>query len=272
MNCDRRARVDLPAVEPRTTDGSGDGCLRAARSPRRGVATERRSGSPANAARSASACHLSSARARVLTPQETIDRLDTRLKLASEGSTDAPQRHRTLRATVEWSTGLPRRPTRAALRRLSILRAPAKASASWLADCRTPPLGRGRLARPEPSSAPCWRTSSWATTTMPAAPDGKRSTSSTGPATLPASLRRSTGSLSWPSRSTRLSAPCSSPNLPLRSRDEIGGGASLADRGQGHRSPEIALAGRLTNTKLLEGHRRGRELSFEDVLDLASTI
>lgn len=49
------------------------------------------------------AIELAAARARVLTPAEIADRLDDHLRLLVGGPRVAPDRHRTLRAAVDWS-------------------------------------------------------------------------------------------------------------------------------------------------------------------------
>ncbi|MEU1971653.1 DUF4062 domain-containing protein [Microbacterium sp. NPDC019599] len=52
------------------------------------------------------AIELAAARMRVLTPVAILDRLDRQLPLLVESSRDLPERQRTLRSTIEWSTGL----------------------------------------------------------------------------------------------------------------------------------------------------------------------
>ncbi|MGE5433223.1 MAG: BTAD domain-containing putative transcriptional regulator [Candidatus Doudnabacteria bacterium] len=49
------------------------------------------------------AIELSAARVRVLTLPALLDRLDRRLGLLSAGGRDTPERHQTLRATIDWS-------------------------------------------------------------------------------------------------------------------------------------------------------------------------
>jgi predicted ATPase/class 3 adenylate cyclase len=49
------------------------------------------------------AIELAAARTRVLPPDQLLDRLDRRLPLLTGRRRDAPERHRTLRATIEWS-------------------------------------------------------------------------------------------------------------------------------------------------------------------------
>jgi predicted ATPase/class 3 adenylate cyclase len=49
------------------------------------------------------ALELAAARIKVLTPAQMLDRLGHSLDLLTSGSHDAPERHRTLRGTIEWS-------------------------------------------------------------------------------------------------------------------------------------------------------------------------
>ncbi|MER6154287.1 BTAD domain-containing putative transcriptional regulator [Streptomyces sp. NPDC001868] len=66
------------------------------------------------------ALELAATRVRSLGIRELHDRLDDRFKLLNSGYRDAPSRHRTLQATLDWSWGLldPREQT--VLRRLSV--------------------------------------------------------------------------------------------------------------------------------------------------------
>ena len=52
------------------------------------------------------ALELAAARSKVLLPEQLLERLGRRLPLLSGGSRDAPERQRTLRATIDWSYDL----------------------------------------------------------------------------------------------------------------------------------------------------------------------
>lgn len=65
------------------------------------------------------AIELAAPRLRTLTPGELVDRLDRRLALLAGGS-DLPERHQTLRATLDWSYELLPEPARAVLAALSL--------------------------------------------------------------------------------------------------------------------------------------------------------
>jgi predicted ATPase len=52
------------------------------------------------------ALELAAARARVLAPAELLERLDQRLLVLGGGVRDLPERQRTIRSTIEWSTHL----------------------------------------------------------------------------------------------------------------------------------------------------------------------
>jgi predicted ATPase/class 3 adenylate cyclase len=49
------------------------------------------------------AVELAAARTKLLTPERLLERLDSALTLLTVGARDAPERQRTLRATIEWS-------------------------------------------------------------------------------------------------------------------------------------------------------------------------
>ncbi|MGI5350759.1 ATP-binding protein [Streptomyces sp. CA-250714] len=66
------------------------------------------------------AVELAAARVRVLSVPEIADRLSDRFRLLRGGARDVPERHRTLRAVVEWSWNLLEPAGRAALRTLSV--------------------------------------------------------------------------------------------------------------------------------------------------------
>jgi predicted ATPase/class 3 adenylate cyclase len=52
------------------------------------------------------AIELAAARTKLFSPEKLLSRLDDRLKLLSGTSADTPERHQTLRATIEWSYNL----------------------------------------------------------------------------------------------------------------------------------------------------------------------
>jgi predicted ATPase len=66
------------------------------------------------------AIELAAARARVLSPQAIVARLDQSLALLTGGKRDEPERHQTLRAAIEWSLNLLRPEERVFFRRLGI--------------------------------------------------------------------------------------------------------------------------------------------------------
>jgi non-specific serine/threonine protein kinase len=65
------------------------------------------------------AIEMAAARLRVLEPQDVLDRLDDRFRLLTDGARTAIPRHRTLRATLDWSFELLEETDRAVLRRMS---------------------------------------------------------------------------------------------------------------------------------------------------------
>ncbi|TCO61057.1 ATP-binding protein [Actinocrispum wychmicini] len=66
------------------------------------------------------AVELAAARVRTMSVAEIARRLDDRFALLRGGSRDAPQRHRTLHAVVDWSWNLLDAPARTAMRALAI--------------------------------------------------------------------------------------------------------------------------------------------------------
>jgi predicted ATPase len=66
------------------------------------------------------AIELAAARARLLAPQQILDRLDDRFRLLTGGSRTALPRQRTLQALIDWSYDLLTEPERVLLRRLSV--------------------------------------------------------------------------------------------------------------------------------------------------------
>ena len=66
------------------------------------------------------AIELASARIRVLTPEQIVDRLTDRFTLLGQGARAGPERQRTLRACMEWSFELCSKPERKLWARLSV--------------------------------------------------------------------------------------------------------------------------------------------------------
>jgi predicted ATPase len=67
------------------------------------------------------AVELAAGRARVLSAREILDRLDARFRLLANGSRTGPERHRDLRATIDWSYQLLPAAEQVVFRRLSAL-------------------------------------------------------------------------------------------------------------------------------------------------------
>jgi len=66
------------------------------------------------------ALELAASRLKVLDPMLLLERLGRRLPVLTGGARDAPQRHQTLRATIEWSYGLLDARLQELLRRVSV--------------------------------------------------------------------------------------------------------------------------------------------------------
>ncbi|HKG11515.1 MAG TPA: tetratricopeptide repeat protein [Gaiellaceae bacterium] len=66
------------------------------------------------------AVELAAARVRALSPEQLLERLSDRLALLAGGARDLPERHRTLRAAVDWSYGLLEPGGQEALARLGV--------------------------------------------------------------------------------------------------------------------------------------------------------
>jgi predicted ATPase/class 3 adenylate cyclase len=66
------------------------------------------------------AVELAAARLRLLAPEDLCRRLDRALEVLTAGSRDSPERHQTLRATIDWSYSLLDERERAVFRRLSV--------------------------------------------------------------------------------------------------------------------------------------------------------
>jgi predicted ATPase/DNA-binding SARP family transcriptional activator len=70
------------------------------------------------------AIELAAARTRSLTPAQLLSRLDDRLRLLGGGRRSSAERHRTLRATVQWSYDLLSPPQQELFERLSVFAGP----------------------------------------------------------------------------------------------------------------------------------------------------
>jgi predicted ATPase len=70
------------------------------------------------------AIELAAARTTSLSPADLVERLDDRLRLLSGGRRNSVERHRTMRATVQWSYDLLSRPEQLLFQRLSIFAGP----------------------------------------------------------------------------------------------------------------------------------------------------
>ncbi len=70
------------------------------------------------------AIELAAARTTSLSPAELVERLDDRLRLLTGGRRTTVERHRTLRATIQWSYDLLRPPEQVLFQRLSIFAGP----------------------------------------------------------------------------------------------------------------------------------------------------
>jgi predicted ATPase len=68
------------------------------------------------------ALELAATWTRMLTPDEIATKLDDRFRLLTRGPADAPERHRTLRAAIDWSYELLRETQRVVLGALSVFR------------------------------------------------------------------------------------------------------------------------------------------------------
>jgi predicted ATPase/class 3 adenylate cyclase len=66
------------------------------------------------------AIELAAARIRILSPASLLERLGNRLDVLTGGPTDAPDRHRTLRAAIQWSVDLLSAEERTAFARLGV--------------------------------------------------------------------------------------------------------------------------------------------------------
>ena len=111
------------------------------------------------------AIELAAARVKLLSPQAILERLDQRLPLLAGGTRDAPERQRTLRATIEWSHDLLTDPEQRLFAAL-----PSSAAAGRWTPPKPPPMRISMHSAPwstraSSASAPiraasgCWRRS-----------------------------------------------------------------------------------------------------------------
>lgn len=70
------------------------------------------------------AIELAAARTTSLSPADLVERLDDRLRLLTGGRRNSVERHRTMRATIQWSYDLLTRPEQVLFQRLSIFAGP----------------------------------------------------------------------------------------------------------------------------------------------------
>ena len=110
------------------------------------------------------ALELAAARVKALSPAQILERLEQRLPLLTGGARDAPERQRTLRATIEWSYDLldrrgevALRPARGLPRRLH----PRGGRGGRRREPRRPAVARRQEPAPalRRSASGCWRRS-----------------------------------------------------------------------------------------------------------------
>jgi predicted ATPase len=91
------------------------------------------------------AIELAGSRARLLPPSQLLDRLQRRLPLLTGGLRDAPRRHRTLRAAIDWGHDLLEPDEQVALRRLAVFSGGWTLGAGEEVLTATGPLGTDAL-------------------------------------------------------------------------------------------------------------------------------
>jgi non-specific serine/threonine protein kinase len=99
------------------------------------------------------AIELAAARHKLFAPRELLARLDRRLPLLSDGPRDAPERQRTLRATLDWSYRLLEPAAQAVLRRVAVFVGGGTVGA-YEAVCAEPLSGAA--GGPGTDAAPGW--------------------------------------------------------------------------------------------------------------------
>ena len=97
------------------------------------------------------AVELAAARTKLLAPERLLERLDSALPLLTGGARDAPERQRTLRATIEWSYDLLEPAARSSSRRSVFAGSFPLDAAEEVCDSR--PRRARRARRLEPRSS-----------------------------------------------------------------------------------------------------------------------
>ena len=91
------------------------------------------------------AIEFAASRARLLPPPQLLERLQHRLPLLTDGLRDAPQRHQTLRAAIDWGHDLLEPDEQVALRRLAVFTGGWTLGAGEQVLTATGPLGTDAL-------------------------------------------------------------------------------------------------------------------------------
>jgi class 3 adenylate cyclase len=136
------------------------------------------------------ALELAAARLRLLTPEALLEGLDHVLDVMTSGARDADERHRTLRATVEWSHSLLTAPEQRLFRHLAV----------FTGDCTLADLEAVWAAARSPTSRRSARNRARAASTSWSRSSTRRSCSWTARATGSGCCRRSA---SWPASGSR---------------------------------------------------------------------
>jgi len=95
---------------------------------------------------------LAAARSKLLTPHGLLERLASRLGLLTWGARDLPERHQTLRATLDWSYRLLDKQTQVLFARLGVFVGSFTAAAAEAVCWFAPLLDEDNTAEPEPGT------------------------------------------------------------------------------------------------------------------------